>query len=163
MIDQTNLFITGFFFVARFGSTQKTAVQLLGLVQSSIVAGTNVDIAEVPEVYMSDLPSPQYSMSRVCGLGRSDIYTSGTSAMSRHWIRSLDEKMAIPRRTNQMRFHLPYRFEVNQFKVKNFPRLTNDSFISYIFCLSTGLWSRHLSEYPPVVANCMYNSSHINW
>ena len=59
MIDQTNLFITGFFFVARFRSTQKTAVQLLGLVQSSIVAGTNVDIAEVPEVYMSDLPSPQ--------------------------------------------------------------------------------------------------------
>ncbi|RMX54523.1 hypothetical protein pdam_00004575 [Pocillopora damicornis] len=44
---------------SRFGSTQKTAVQLLGLVQSSIVAGTNVDIAEVPEVYMSDLPSPQ--------------------------------------------------------------------------------------------------------
>ena len=59
MIDQTNLFITGFFFVVRFGSTQKTAVQLLGLVQSSIVAGTNVDIAEVPEVYMSDLPSSQ--------------------------------------------------------------------------------------------------------
>ena len=83
---------------------------------------------------------------------------------SRHWIRSLDEKMAIPRRTNQMHFHLPYRFEVNQFVyIKNFPRLTNDSFISYIFCLSTGLWSRHLSEYPPVVANCMYNSSHINW
>lgn len=47
------------FFVVRFGSTQKTAVQLLGLVQSSIVAGTNVDIAEVPVVYMSDLPSPQ--------------------------------------------------------------------------------------------------------
>lgn len=47
------------FVVVRFGSTQKTAVQLLGLVQSSIVAGTNVDIAEVPVVYMSDLPSPQ--------------------------------------------------------------------------------------------------------
>ena len=44
-----------FFF--RFGSTQKTAVQLLGLVPSAIVAGTNVDIAEVPE--MSDLPIPQ--------------------------------------------------------------------------------------------------------
>lgn len=32
-------------------------MQLLGLVPSAIVAGTNVDIAEVPE--MSDLPIPQ--------------------------------------------------------------------------------------------------------
>ena len=58
MIVQTGLFITGFFFF-RFGSTQKTAVQLLGLVLSAIVADTNVDIAEVLEMYMSDLRSPQ--------------------------------------------------------------------------------------------------------
>ena len=43
----------------RFGSTQKTAVQLLGLVLSAIVADTNVDIAEVLEMNMSDLRSPQ--------------------------------------------------------------------------------------------------------
>ena len=43
----------------RFGSTQKTAVQLLGLMLSAIVADTNVDIAEVLEMYMSDLRSPQ--------------------------------------------------------------------------------------------------------
>ena len=59
MIVQTGLFITGFFFQFRFGSTQKTAVQLLGLVLSAIVADTNVDIAEVLEMYMSDLRSPQ--------------------------------------------------------------------------------------------------------
>ncbi|CAH3142371.1 unnamed protein product [Pocillopora meandrina] len=44
---------------SRFGSTQKTAVQLLGLMLSAIVADTNVDIAEVLEMYMSDLRSPQ--------------------------------------------------------------------------------------------------------
>ena len=33
--------------------------KLLGLVLSAIVVGTNVDIAEVSEMYMSDLPSPQ--------------------------------------------------------------------------------------------------------
>ena len=33
--------------------------KLLGLVLSAIVVGTNVDIAEVSEMYMSDLPSLQ--------------------------------------------------------------------------------------------------------
>ena len=34
-------------------------MQLHGLVLSVIVVSTNVDIAEVSEMYMSDLPSPQ--------------------------------------------------------------------------------------------------------
>ena len=34
-------------------------MQLLGLVPSAIVAGTNPDITEVNKMYISDLPSPQ--------------------------------------------------------------------------------------------------------
>ena len=34
-------------------------MQLLRLAPSATVAGTNVDMAEVSEMYMSDLPSPQ--------------------------------------------------------------------------------------------------------
>ena len=34
-------------------------MQLLGLVLIAIEGGTNVDIAEVSKMYMSDLPSPQ--------------------------------------------------------------------------------------------------------
>ena len=52
MIEQTGSFITGIFF--RFGSTQKTAMQLLRLMPS-----TTVDLVEVSEMYMSDIPSPQ--------------------------------------------------------------------------------------------------------
>ena len=58
MIEQTGSFITGIFFF-RFGSTQKTAVQLLRLMPSTTVACTNVDLVEVSEMYMSDIPSPQ--------------------------------------------------------------------------------------------------------
>ena len=57
MIEQTGSFITGIFF--RFGSTQKTAMQLLRLMPSTTVACTNVDLVEVSEMYMSDIPSPQ--------------------------------------------------------------------------------------------------------
>ena len=65
-----------------------------------------------------------------------------------------------PRRTNQTRFNLPYmlkhvlrrawlKHEVTQFVfVQISLRLTNDSFIDYTFCRSTGLWSQHLSEHP---------------
>ena len=65
-----------------------------------------------------------------------------------------------PRRTNQTRFNLPYMLkhvlrraslkrEVTQFVfVQISLRLTNDSFIDYTFCRSTGLWSQHLSEHP---------------
>ena len=35
-------------------------MQLLGLVLSAIVSGTNVDKAEVSEMYMSDLPNPHH-------------------------------------------------------------------------------------------------------
>ena len=42
----------------RFGPTQKTAVQLVGLVPSIIVTRENSNIEEMSEMYKSDLPSP---------------------------------------------------------------------------------------------------------
>lgn len=45
--------------IFRFGPTQKTAVQLLGLVPSIIVTRENANIEEMSEMYKSDLPSPQ--------------------------------------------------------------------------------------------------------
>ena len=44
--------------IFRFGPTQKTAVQLLGLVPSIIVTRKNTNIEEMSEMYQSDLPSP---------------------------------------------------------------------------------------------------------
>ena len=45
--------------IFRFGPTQKTAVQLLGLVPSIIVTRENANIKEMSQMYKSDLPSPQ--------------------------------------------------------------------------------------------------------
>ena len=42
----------------RFGPTQKTAVQLLGLVPSIIVTRENANIEEMSAMYCSDLVSP---------------------------------------------------------------------------------------------------------
>ncbi|XP_073251404.1 52 kDa repressor of the inhibitor of the protein kinase-like [Porites lutea] len=44
---------------SRFGNTQKTAVQLLGLVPSITVSHTDANIDAVSEMYRSDLPNPQ--------------------------------------------------------------------------------------------------------
>ena len=44
---------------SRFGNTQKTAVQLLGLVPSITVSRTDANIDAVSERYSSDLPNPQ--------------------------------------------------------------------------------------------------------
>ena len=57
MHDRANRFIHHRNFFFRFGSTQKTAVQVLRLMPSTTVAWTNVDLVEVSE--MSDIPGPQ--------------------------------------------------------------------------------------------------------
>ena len=44
---------------SRFGNTQKTAVQLLGLVPSITVSRTDENIDAVSEMYSSVLPNPQ--------------------------------------------------------------------------------------------------------
>ncbi|XP_068727873.1 52 kDa repressor of the inhibitor of the protein kinase-like isoform X2 [Montipora capricornis] len=44
---------------SRFGNTQKTAVQLLGLVPSITMSCTDANIDAVSEMYSSDLPNPQ--------------------------------------------------------------------------------------------------------
>ena len=84
MHDWINKLIHHRNFFFRFGSTQKTAEQLLRLVPSAIVAGTNVDIAEVSEMYMSDLQA----------------YRLSTLNMIIGW------ENGNPRRTNQTRFNL---------------------------------------------------------
>ena len=92
-------------------------MQLLGLVLIAIVGGTNVDIAEVSKMYMSDLPSPQpLDIDR--------------------WMRKWQIRDGQTRRAS----NLSCRFEVTQYVfVQISLSLTNDDFIDYTFSLSTGL------------------------
>ncbi|CAH3116263.1 unnamed protein product [Porites lobata] len=56
----TQILISGYILnCSRFGNTQKTAVQLLGLVPSITVSHTDANIDAVSEMYRSDLPNPQ--------------------------------------------------------------------------------------------------------
>ena len=85
---------------------------------STTVAGTNVDLAEVSEMYVSDIPSPETL----------DIEYD---RWMRRWQSETDKPDAL---------QPALQFEVTQFVfVQISLRLTNDSFIDYTFCRSTGL------------------------
>ena len=91
---------------------------LLGLVLSAIVAGTDVDIAEVSYMYMSDFPSPQPL----------DIEYG---SLDENWQSETDKRDAL---------QPAFRFEVTQIVfIQISLRITNDGSIDYTFCLSTGL------------------------
>ena len=126
MHDRANRFIHHRNFFFRFGSTQKTAMQLLRLMASTTVACTNVDLVEFSEMYRSDIPSPQTL----------DIEYD---RWMRRWQSETDKPDAL-----QPALHAEARLascivEARSNSVCFCSNLTNDSFIDYTFCRSTGL------------------------